>query len=182
MRYLVIFLLGCYSILGQSITNLNIGDIDTTTERDQILNGLSSGDVRVYTSSSDIVVDIAIEYSGSNKLIFESGSHIYIRKNVTAGSLVFKAEDNIYLDRTSVTLTTNNTDSTNGMLVLSANYKNSGNGAPLYSEAFTINTNGGNVYLGGGNDTGTSYPNATDWNGIEFNGLTINSTGGPMNQ
>jgi gliding motility-associated-like protein len=180
VRYLIVFLLGCYSILGQSITNLNIGDIDTVSERDQILNGLSSGDVRVYTSSSNIVVDIAIEYSGSNKLIFESGSHIYIRKNVTAGSLVFKAEDNIYLDRTSVTLTTNNTDSTNGMLVLSANYKNSGNGAPLYSEAFTINTNGGNVYLGGGNDTGTSYPNATDWNGIEFNGLTINSNGGDV--
>jgi len=91
------------------------------------------------------------------------------------------AADNIQVTSSDITLTANNPDSDNGKIILSANYKNTGNGAPVLTRALTINTNGGDVNIGGGNTTGTSFPNATDWEGIEFTGLTINTNGGDVN-
>jgi fibronectin-binding autotransporter adhesin len=65
---------------------------------------------------------------------------------------------------------------------MSANYGGveNGVGSINFSTDLTINTSGSNVKLGGQNDTGTGYTDATDWHGIEFQQLTINSNGGDI--
>ena len=173
--------MSCLFAFSQAPTRFNYSNINSNEEVNNIINALNTNDVEVYTDTGvDIIISLAIEYDGTNKLSFISGEDLYIRKSVKAGSVIFNAEQNIYIDFTGVVLTTNNADSETGKLVLSANTDNLNNGAPQFSQSFDVNTNGGSVYLGGGNSDGTLYPNATDWEGIEFRGIEINTNGGAV--
>ena len=174
--------MSCLFAFSQAPTRFNYSNINSNEEVNNIINALNTNDVEVYTDTGvDIIISLAIEYDGTNKLSFISGKELYIRKSVKAGSVIFNAEQNIYIDVTGVVLTTNNADSETGKLVLSANTDNLNNGAHQFSQSFDVNTNGGSVYIGGGNSDGTLYPNATDWEGIEFRGITINTNGGDVN-
>src|SRR6056300_1728124 len=147
-----------------------------------LISALNSNNITVTTGTGayDIVIEDDIIYTGSNAITFDAGDDIYIQANVRAGKMRFFATDNIIGQTNNVTLTANNSSSDG--VIMSANYGGveNGVGAINFSTDLTINTSGSNVKLGGQNDTGTGYTDATDWHGIEFQQLTINSNGGDI--
>jgi hypothetical protein len=163
----------------------NVGDgdgyVENSVETSTITNALNSSDVRIYTGSSNIVISSDIIYTGNNYLTVDSGGALYIRADVRAGGLSLIAKEEILIDSSAVDLTANHINNSLGQVVISADYDANGTGTNKFTKALTITTNGGDVYIGGGNTSGTAYGNSTDWEGIEFTGLTINTNGGDVN-
>ena len=163
----------------------NIGDgdgyIENSVETSTITDALNSSDVRIYTASSNIIISSDIIYTGNNYLTVDSGGALYIRADVQAGGLSLIAKEEIMIDNSAVELTANHASNSLGQVIISADYDANGTGTNKFTKALTITTNGGDVYLGGGNTAGTAYGNSTDWQGIEFTGLTINTNGGDVN-
>src|SRR6056300_32768 len=157
------------------------GRVENSTEASTITDALNNSDVRIYTSSSNIVITSDIIYTGNNYLTVDSGAALYIRADVQAGGISLIAKEEVMIDNSAVVLTANRASNNLGQVVISSDYDANGTGTNNFTKALTITTNGGDVYLGGGNTSGTSYGNSTDWEGIEFTGLTINTNGGDVN-
>ena len=67
-----------------------------------------------------------------------------------------------------------------GGLIISSDANGDAAGTNQMEKALDIETNGGNVTIGGGNEFGTLYGNSNNWFGIEFTGLTINTNSGDV--
>jgi fibronectin-binding autotransporter adhesin len=157
------------------------GWVENSTEAGTITTALNSSDVRIYTASANIIISSDIIYTGDNYLTIDSGGALYIRADVRAGGISLIAKEEIIIDTAAVNLTANRASNSLGQVVISADYDGNDTGTNKFTRALTITTNGGDVYLGGGNTSGTNYGNSTDWEGIEFTGLTINTNGGDVN-
>ena len=157
------------------------GYVENSVETSTITNALESSDVRIWTGSSNIVITSDIIYTGNNYLTVDSGAALYIRADVQAGGISLIAKEEVYIDNSAVVLTANRPSNNLGQVVISADYDANGTGTNKFTKALTIATNGGDVFIGGGNKDGTAYGNSNDWNGIEFTGLTINTNGGDVN-
>ena len=157
------------------------GNVKNSVDTSTIVNALESSDVRIWTWSSNIVITSDIIYTGNNYLTVDSGGGIYIRANVQAGGISLIAKEEIIIDNAAVALTANRASNSLGQVVISSDYDENGTGTNKFTDALTITTNGGDVFIGGGNKAGTDYGNSDDWEGIEFTGLTINTNGGDVN-
>src|SRR5210317_528387 len=146
-----------------------------------ITNKLNAGvDVTVIQTSNSIVVSSAIS-STLGLLKFQSAYDLFLRANMSAGSIIGIAKRNIVNESYDIELRTHIPDSINGQIILTS-YDPDGTTAPhLYDSDLIIITNGGNVTLGGGNVNGTGYAKGNNWSGIEFGGvIDIQTNGGSI--
>ena len=153
------------------------GNIENVTEVSTILNALANSNVRVFSNTEAVYVNSEINYTGANTLTIDAGGHLFINQNITAGGLTLLSKESIRFESQAITLTTTNTDRSAGQLIVSSGYDNT-DGAIRATKAITIRTAGGDVVFGGSNAAGTGFTIATDWRGIEFNGLDIQTNGG----
>ena len=146
-----------------------------------IANKLNAGvDVTVIQTSNSIVVSSAIS-STLGLLKFQSAYDLFLRANISAGSIIGIAKRNIVNESYDIELRTHIPDSINGQIILTS-YDPDGTTAPhLYDSDLIIITNGGNVTLGGGNVNGTGFAKGNNWSGIEFGGvIDIQTNGGSI--
>ncbi len=146
-----------------------------------ITNKLNAGvDVTVIQTSNSIVVSSAIS-STLGLLKFQSAYDLFLRANMSAGSIIGIAKRNIVNESYDIELRTHIPDSINGQIILTS-YNPDGTTAPhLYDSNLILITNGGNVTLGGGNVNGTGFAEGNNWSGIEFGGvIDIQTNGGSI--
>jgi len=170
-----------------SIVDIGDGDKyigESSIETATIVSALNSSDVRIYNPTSGDTTSVLgdIVYTGNNYLTIDSAGPLYIRGvDIQAGGISLIAKEEIIIDTRAVTLTANRASNSLGQVVISSDYDGNQTGTNRFYQALNITTNGGDVFIGGGNKDGTAYGNSTDWNGIEFTGLTINTNGGDVN-
>lgn len=152
----------------------------TSSQASTIVAGLMSNDVWV-KSTSTLQINSPIISDGTTTLTLEApGAYLSIRQDIQAGKLILLAADTLYTYNNAVTLTTNNLGDA-GALILSANVGDGGGGFDL-QQKLTIRTNGGNVYIGGSNRTGTGDTKVNNMTAMYIKkGIDIQTNGGSVN-
>jgi len=147
-----------------------------------ITDKLDAGiDVTLIQTTNSIIISSTIS-SSLGVLKFQSAIDLYLRANISAGSIIGVASRNIVNETFDIELRTHIANNINGQLILTSYDPDSATAPHLYDSNLIIKTNGGNVTLGGGAIDGTGYARGVNWSGIEFGGiLDIQTNGGSIN-
>ncbi len=130
--------------------------IDTDAEVSAITSALAGADVRVLSVGDLNIAKDIVSNSNTTLTLESTGSTVFLKADVTAGSITILGYEGIESYSKAPTL---EATSDGGNVILSTNYTGLGDGYFLVKPdgALTIKTNGGNVYFGGGNVSGSGY-------------------------
>ena len=158
-----------------TITATGTADINTS-----VITGYLSNNKTVKIESIAVIkVEDPIIDDANGILEIMAGTNIYLNASLQAGSISILADESTFVNTNNISLTTN-IEGALGGLIISSDANGDAAGTNQMERALDIETNGGNVTIGGGNEFGTLYGNSNDWFGIEFTGLTINTNSGDV--
>ena len=153
-----------------TITATGTADINTS-----VITGYLSDNKTVKIESIAVIkVEDPIIDDANGILEIMAGTNIYLNASLQAGSISILADESTFVNTNDISLTTNIAGALGG-LIISSDANGDAAGTNQMEKALDIETNGGNVTIGGGNEFGTLYGNSNNWFGIEFTGLTINT-------
>ena len=154
-----------------------------------ILNALTAKKIHIGDGNSgDLTVSGPVSHDTAETLVLETGADLYVNNDITKSSgddafLSLKARGNVNIQSGAGDVGVRIGSTSNKLHVtLNADSDGAGGGAIVMNPGSVIDSNGGNIVLGGGADPNTMVAKGTEAVniGVHLDGATLNSGAGDI--